>query len=932
MTAEEPRADQPRNGGAPFLSAAPALACNLREACWLDPATGEVEILKPREAANRLGGGSAIRPIVCHAQLTARRLRSSGLPVLDALELFAFVHPARFCAPTPKGLAEALELPPPGNLEQEAETLLHAAANLLRTLEERDSQDWNAAAIGFAMGRSGWPWASNVLAALGKSGMEEAPHSRNIRQGLRVWTRLPEWEDGDQPQPPESWPVDAAEARARLNKLLGRGSERREQQTDYAGFVAQAFSPREEAGKPNLVLAEAGTGVGKTLGYVAPASVWAEKNGGTVWLSTFTRNLQRQLDTELTRLYPDPAERRSRVVIRKGRENYFCLLNFEEAVDRIGPRGGREVIALGLVARWAAATRDGDMAGGDFPAWLAGLLGRGLTTDMTDTRGECVYAGCPHYHKCFIEHSQRRAKYADIVVANHALVMIQAALGGLGGDVTHLPPRYVFDEGHHLFNAADGAFSAHLSGHEMADLRRWLVGAEQGDLSRSKGLRRRAEDLLIDDDGGLAALSEVLERARALAGPGWRQRLAGGEPRGPAEAFLSLVRTQVHARTDEADSSYDLEAPARPPINGLLEAGGKLDEALSRLGAPTKRLMNRLLARLERDADELDTNTRNRIESLCRSLERRLLGRIADWRAMLESLSGDAPDGFVDWMAVDRQGGADIDVGLHRHHVDPMKPFAEVIGEKAHGMLVTSATLKDRTGDEDTDWGTARARSGATYLKGPRHELAVASPFDHAERTRVFVVGDVDWNDPARLAAAYRELFMASGGGALGLFTAIQRLRAVYEKIASPLDEAGIVLYAQHVDPLDTGSLIDIFRADDDACLLGTDAVRDGVDVPGRSLRLIVFDRVPWPRPGLLHKARRNAFGGRRYDEMLVRLKLTQAYGRLLRRAADKGVFVMLDRRLPSRLANAFPPDVRVERLGLKAAVAGIRAFLSDET
>ncbi len=91
---------------------------------------------------------------------------------------------------------------------------------------------------------------------------------------------------------------------------------------------------------------------------------------------------------------------------------------------------------------------------------------------------------------------------------------------------------------------------------------------------------------------------------------------------------------------------------------------------------------------------------------------------------------------------------------------------------------------------------------------------------------------------------------LAAGGGGLGLFTAIRRLRAVHERIAGPLADHGLPLYAQHVDPLEVGALVDIFRAEEDACLLGTDAVRDGVDVPGRALRLIVFDRIPWPRPG----------------------------------------------------------------------------------
>ena len=166
-----------------------------------------------------------------------------------------------------------------------------------------------------------------------------------------------------------------------------------------------------------------------------------------------------------------------------------------------------------------------------------------------------------------------------------------------------------------------------------------------------------------------------------------------------------------------------------------------------------------------------------------------------------------------------------------------------------------------------------------------------------------------------------------SGGGALGLFTAIRRLRAVYERLAPALADKGLSLWAQHVDPLEIGALIDVFRAEENACLLGTDAVRDGVDVPGRALRLIAFDRVPWPRPDLLHKARRERFEGRAYDDALARARLAQAFGRLIRRADDRGVFVMLDSRLPTRLLGAFPPGVEIERVGLAEAVTKVREF-----
>ncbi|PPR18610.1 MAG: hypothetical protein CFH40_02434, partial [Alphaproteobacteria bacterium MarineAlpha10_Bin3] len=252
-----------------------------------------------------------------------------------------------------------------------------------------------------------------------------------------------------------------------------------------------------------------------------------------------------------------------------------------------------------------------------------------------------------------------------------------------------------------------------------------------------------------------------------------------------------------------------------------------------------------------------------------------------------------------------------------------------IVLRPAHGVLITSATLTDGSGDVEADWAAAEARPGARHLPMPAIRAPVASPFDYAAHTRVFVVTDVRKNDARQVAAAYRVLFLAAGGGGLGLFTAIGRLRATYRQLLQPLDQAGLSLYAQHVDGLNLASLIDIFRAEEDSCLLGTDAARDGIDIPGRALRLIVFDRVPWPRPSILHRARRKALGGRAYDDAITRLRLKQAYGRLVRRATDRGVFVLLDSMMPSRLGGAFPDGVEIERVGLAEAVEETRKFLS---
>lgn len=880
---------------------------------------GEIEDLAAAEIAARL---HAAPHIVCNLPLVARRLKVQSLAALDILELFAFVRPARFCLPVPEGLAKALGMSSTApDLEARALMLLEASRLLLAELASPAyANRAGAGPLAVQMTQAGWPWGALVLAALGPAALEAK------EPGMDVWNAVAEWEDEAPPPPPGVEAVSAPEVAFRLNILLGPDSERRPAQKEYATAAARAFAPPTNRHQPNLVLAEAGTGTGKTLGYIAPASLWAEKNEGTVWLSTYTKNLQRQLDQELDRLYPDPAVKARKAVLRKGRENYLCLLNMQEASVAATPAGR---ILLGLVARWTRFSRDGDMIGGDFPAWLGAHFGRGRLAQLTDRRGECIYSACAHYRRCFIERAVRKSRHADIVIANHALVMIQAATRR---DDAELPRRYVFDEGHHLFDAADSAFSVHLTGQEGMELRRWLRGSESG-RSRARGLRRRVEDLIAGDDGAEKLVGDILNAARVLPGNGWLERISDGSPFGPSEVFLALVRQQVHARagqsTTRADDLHGLETPVIEPVEGLIEAARDLGVALGELVSPLKALRARLMRKLDQETDQLDSAERARIEATCRSIKLREEIIEAGWCGMLKSLDEAPPAAFVDWFSIDRMQGRETDVGMHRHWVDPTAPFAGVVLENADGVVITSATLRDGAAGMD-NWQSAEIRTGAAHMVLPAERLSLPSPFDYTAQTRVFIVNDLGRGNIDTLASAFRELFLAAGGGALGLFTAIARLKAVYDRIAGPLEDAGLPLYAQHIDPMDTGTLVDIFRAEEHSCLFGTDAVRDGVDVPGRSLRLLVFDKVPWPRPTILHKERRKAFGNSAYDDMMTRLKLTQAFGRLIRRADDKGVFILLDGAMPSRLLSAFPPGVPIERIGLADAIARTRDFLED--
>jgi ATP-dependent DNA helicase DinG len=876
---------------------------------WIASPDGETRRVGRAEAVAR----AAETPhVILNATLVGQRLGYAELSGLDVLELFAFVHPARFVVPTAKGLAEELGLPwVVDGTDQGIPLLLQNAANKLLDMltnpkwPEREGA-WDAAQ---ALLRLRWPWAHIVTHFLPKPEQKER----------WLFARLSEWEETAPRAPPRAITLDPAAVEARLGQLTGSAAEVRQGQRDFARSAAAIFDPRKRKNEPNMLLAEAGTGIGKTLGYLAPASLWAREADGAAWISTYTKALQRQLVREANRIYPDPAEFRQKVVVRKGRENYLCLLNLEDALQ--GGFAGRAAILAHLVARWAAYTADGDMIGGDLPGWLTTLFRRNGTTALTDRRGECIYAGCPHYRKCFIERAARVSAHADIVIANHALMMVNAARGR---EEASRPTRIIFDEGHHLFDAADSTFAAALTGAEMIEIRRWVMGPEGKARGRRRGLSARLADVASYDAEGGAAIEQARIAAEALPGDGWLARVGEGMPSGPAEKLLSTVRATVYARDEgQAESGYGLETEYAGIDATLIDAIADMMVALEALARPLTILGQRLEAVIADPPDWLDGAARARIEGAIASLGWRI-DTLRGWIALLARGGGPTDPDFVDWLAVDRSEGREFDIGIHRHWLDPTKPLSSVVLKPAHGILTTSATL--RSGG---DWETAKARSGVAHLDHPADHFSAPSPFNYAAQAEVLIITDVPKGDLAALAGTYSALIGASHGGALGLFTAIKRLRSVHARIADRLARDGLPLYAQHVDPMDTGTLVDIFRDDPRASLLGTDALRDGVDVPGDSLRLVIMEQVPWPRPDILHKARRLANGGSDYDDRIIRSRLAQAFGRLIRKADDRGHFVLLSPATPSRLLTAFPPGTPVSKVTLDEAVARIKSGLS---
>jgi ATP-dependent DNA helicase DinG len=358
--------------------------------------------------------------LMLNAPLVASRLGYPDLSGLDLLELYAFVHPARFVVPTPKGLATALGLPQPAGdadvpllLQQAAQALLATAA--APDWPEREGA-WSALQ---SLVKLRWPWATLLSGQIARPERPSAGCLRACPNGRRR----------------ASGPSRRKSRSTRGGGRAARHADRRRggrpaRPARFAREAAQMFAPRRAARAAAYRAGPGGHGHGQDAGLsgaclALDAAIGRHGLGFDLYQGAATPVAPR--GTRAFAMPPPGSKAPPPVVVRKGRENYLCLLNLEDALQ--GGFTGRPAIMAQLVARWAAYSQDGDMIGGDLPGWLGTLFRKRGITALTDQRGECVYAGCPHYRKCFIERAARASAEAELVIANHALVMVNAARG-----------------------------------------------------------------------------------------------------------------------------------------------------------------------------------------------------------------------------------------------------------------------------------------------------------------------------------------------------------------------------------------------------------------------------------------------------------------------------------------------------------------------
>ena len=637
--------------------------------------------------------------------------------------------------------------------------------------------------------------------------------------------------------------------------VAATGGQNRAGQRTMAAHVAQALELQRH------LLVQAGTGTGKSLGYLVPALARVGESDQPIVVATATLALQAQIVNRdiprlLQALEPRP-ESQAQVALLKGRNNYLCLHKLEGGYPEDEPdalfdmpsstsRVGEEVVRL---REWADRTETGDRdelkPGVSDRAWA----------QVSVSAAECLGRRCPLVEECFSEMARGRAAEADIVITNHALLAINAFEG-----MKVLPEHetVIIDEAHELVDRVTGAVSGSLT---VAMVRRAARSvkkhskADSGALEMAAGTLETAfeglaEGLLKGLDGRLlTAISAVNDAARTA--------LSDTKPDGQdVDAGLQMARSRV-------SEVHDMSSR-------ILEASGEQDVLwISRQGGWEN---GRYVA-----ASDTDPATLN-IAPLSVGLQLR------------------------DGLFADRT------------------------------VILTSATLT--VGD------SFDVAAGALGLQGegaPRWtSIDVGSPFDYRKQGIMYVAGDLKppgFGVHEGQLDRLRELCEASEGGALGLFSSKRAAERAAEYMREHSD-LNILLQGES----SLKALVEEFSEDVDSCLFGTMSLWQGVDVPGDSCRLVVMDRIPFPRPDdPIAQARTEAVNRHRGNGFMAvsahhaAIRMAQGAGRLIRSVSDRGVVAVLDSRVATKryggfLMKAMPPMWSTQN---KAAVTGALARLS---
>ncbi len=679
------------------------------------------------------------------------------------------------------------------------------------------------------------------------------------------------------------------------------GYESRPGQLDMARAVTRAFNSREH------LMVEAGTGVGKSLAYLVPAVQWSFVNDTPVVISTATRNLQSQL---ISSDLPRAAETlgadsgKFRATLLKGRANYLCLRMLGEYMQSgYWTLAEDEREAFDHLVEWLHATDTGD---------LDTLGDESLRPKLACPPEDCVGRGCPFRSRCFVARARARALQAHVIVVNHALCLSEAT--NAGGGILPAYGRLIFDEAHNLEDIATEFFSYELSRPGLARLlgrlarpsrsrrgpqrTRGLLGSIERHLQRGAFRSQAvAEELRELVTRAHVQIRFAMQEAEVLFGA--LEKLFAPAPNAQVIRYRCLPNRQFSLHglfSDYTGAMWNEEE--------MLAAAVKFEDALAKLQTILVGMVQ-LLKRPDDDPGAFD-DLIVQAETLANSftayvLESKFLLKADDdsrvyWAERCPASARTRQPAYIRLVA------APLSVGpqMKRYFYDAKD-----------SVVLCSATL--RAGDK---FDYMARKLGTSLVEDNRVRMLVAaSPFDYLRQALVMATDALpdpaagDERHASMLAAFLRDLFAATAGRGLVLFTAYEMMRAVAEAARPCFDDAGLDLVVQG-EGVSREEMVERLKQAGErrVVLFGAQSFWEGVDVPGSALSCVVLARLPFPQVGEpIVEARSDRIkedGGSPFrDYMLPEalIRFRQGFGRLVRTRRDRGVVVVADSRVVAK-------------------------------
>ena len=643
--------------------------------------------------------------------------------------------------------------------------------------------------------------------------------------------------------------------------------EHRSQQVQVLKAVADTLS------NGNHLMVEAGTGTGKSLAYLIPAAYWAKQNGERVVISTNTIALQDQL---VKKDIPDlitALNLELDFAVLKGRSNYLCPRRLN-LLRRRNLENTDELRVLAKVLVWLRSSQSGDRA----EINLNGPFERLVWSRLSAEDEGCKLETCLKRFggRCSFYKARMAAEAAHLLVVNHALLLADAATDN------RVLPAYkylIVDEAHHLESATTDAMSFRLRAPDVTRLVREIGSTNQGILGR---ILSAAAPLLSPSDG--AALTTSVNQATDTA-----LRLDTGM----TNYFKALDFMLEEMRDGKPIGTYPQQArilPATRTLPSWLQVEIAWEEAQLQLST----LLNHLKMVRERMRG-LSEGGLEEAEDLLGSLAT-ITGTLTEIGVKLEALTMKAEPDQIYWVELDPLQHR-LTLQIAPLHIGNL--MEKYLWHEKASVVLTSATLtahgefdylKRRLNAEDAD------------------ELMVGSPFDYENSAMLYLPSDMPEPSDAHGHQRITEetiirVAKATGGRMLALFTSYAQLQKTSRAIEAPLSKADITVYEQG-EGASASALLDVFKETPRAVLLGTRAFWEGVDVPGEALSVLVIVKLPFDVPtDPIIAARSESFDDpfNEYNLPEAILRFRQGFGRLIRTQTDRGIVIVLDKRLTTK-------------------------------